>query len=268
MRDRTAEEPFDPSQYWEERLAKRYTLGATGWLGLGEGFNRWMYAVRRRTVIRFVRDVVENPAAQRVLDVGSGTGFYLDLWQRLGAHDITGCDLTSVAVERLRDAFPQLRVVQTDIGDERSGLPSGAYDAISAMDVLYHIVDDERYARAIGNLARLLSPEGTLFFTENLVVRERRGRHQVHRTRQTIERVVTDAGLRIVKQQPMFVLMNEPVASSSRLLHAWWRIMPEAVTRSEPLGWAIGAMLFPAELALTRMFPRGPSTTILACRRR
>jgi SAM-dependent methyltransferase len=264
----SSEKPFDPTAYWEERLSTRYTLGSTGWLSLGEGFNRWMYAVRRRAFTRFVRGVVDDPASLRVLDVGSGTGFYLDGWRELGARDITGCDLTSAAVEQLRAAFPELTVVQADIGDEAGQLPPGPYDAISIVDVLYHIVDDERYRRAFANLAGLLRPGGTLFFTENLVLSGRRVRHQVHRTRQTIEAIVSDAGLSVVGEQPFFFLMNDPVASNSRLLHGWWKVLSEAVVRHEAIGWSAGAVLFPVELGLTRVFRRGPSTTLLACRRR
>ena len=37
------------------------------------------------------------------------------------------------------------------------------------MDVLFHIVDDEGYARAIRNLAALLAPGGLLVLTENFL---------------------------------------------------------------------------------------------------
>jgi SAM-dependent methyltransferase len=268
MSDQTSDKSFDPAAYWEERLSTRFTLGSTGWLSLGEGFNRWMYAVRRHAFTRFVPGVVGDPASLRVLDVGSGTGFYLDRWRQLGARDVTSCDLTSAAVERLRASFPELTVVKSDIGGEAGQLPPGSYDAVSVIDVLYHIVDDDRYRRAFANLAGLLSPEGTLFFTENLVLAGHRVRHQVHRTRETIEEMVADAGLEVVGEQPFFFLMNDPVASNSRLLHAWWKLLSEAVVRQEAIGWAAGATLFPVELALTRIFRHGPSTTLLACRRR
>ena len=267
MTDQTENRPFDPSRYWEDRLSKRYTLGSTGWLALGEGFNRWMYAVRRRAVSRFIRRTIGDPVSSRVLDVGSGTGFYLDLWQRLGARDITGCDLTSAAVERLRTSFPGMAVIKADIGDEPDRLPAGQYDAISVIDVLYHVVDDHRYRHAFANLAGLLSPGGTLFFTENLVTEERRGEHQVDRTRRMIEQAVADAGLSIVGEQPLFFLMNDPVASGSRVLHTWWKLISETVVRYPPIGWTVGAALFPVEVALTRMLARGPSTTLVACRR-
>src|SRR4051794_9078605 len=107
---------FDPERYWSDRLSQTFSLGGVGWLGLGESFNRWMYAVRRRVFARTLRGRVESHA--RVLDVGSGTGFYVALWRELGVKDVTGSDLTNVAVERLEDRFPGLRFEQLDISAE------------------------------------------------------------------------------------------------------------------------------------------------------
>ena len=43
---------FDPRGYWEQRLSEHYTLGGVGYLGLGEGFNDWMYRVRRHVFLK------------------------------------------------------------------------------------------------------------------------------------------------------------------------------------------------------------------------
>ena len=50
------------------------------------------------------------------------------------------------------------------------------------MDVLFHVVDDDRYGRAIANLHSLLRPGGVLILTENLLHGDwHRGEHQVSR---------------------------------------------------------------------------------------
>ena len=52
------------------------------------------------------------------------------------------------------------------------------------MDVLFHIVDDDGYVRAIANLHSLLRPGGMLILTENLVHGDwHRGEHQVEQGR-------------------------------------------------------------------------------------
>jgi SAM-dependent methyltransferase len=270
MSERETQRSFDPTAYWQERLSADYSLGSVGWITLGEPFNKWSYAVRGRVFTRAARDAVLAPENASVLDVGSGTGFYLDLWQRLGAGRITGSDLTPVAVERLARRYPTATIQKLDIGDRDLPLSPGTFDAISIMDVLYHVVDDERYVQALSNLALLLKPDGILLLTENLVSRQTRAVHQVIRSREWIISALGEAGLVVVHEQPAFFLMNTPVNSDSRLLHKWWDLVARLVGRRQAIGWTMGAALFPIELGLTRLAAgrRSPSSTLLVCRRR
>ena len=268
MTEHASETKFDPQDYWEERLSERYTLGATGWSGLGESFNRWSYAVRRVVFGRIVRDVLADRGSLRVLDVGSGTGFYLHAWRRLGVADVAGSDLTAAAVAGLGTRFPGVPVHQLDIGDEGAQPQGAPFDAISVMDVLYHIVDDDRYERALRNCARLLKPGGTLILSENFVASRQPGSHQVNRTADVIEGILARADLVPVLRRPVFFLMNTPVGSASRLLRAWWQLVMKLAPRSEVIGWMLGAGLYPLEVALATVLRDGPSTKILVCRRR
>ena len=223
MSELRTQSSFDPTDYWQERLSADYSLGSTGWKTLGEAFNKWSYAVRGRVFTRVARDALPTRDHASVLDMGSGTGFYLDLWQRLGAARFTGSDLTPVAVERLTRRYPTATIQRVDIGGGAPPLPVGAYDAISIIDVLYHIVDDARYVQALFNLASLLKPDGVLLMSENLVSRPSRAAHQVTRSREWLLSALGDAGLAVVHEQPIFFLMNTPVSSDNRLLHRWWR---------------------------------------------
>lgn len=257
---------FDPESYWSERLSETYSLAGVGWLGLGEDYNRWMYAVRRRAFRRAVRSRV-LPGA-RVLDVGSGTGFYVDRWRELGVTDITGSDLTVVAVERLSALYPGLDFRQLDL--TASTLPEiGSFDAISAMDVLFHIVDDEGYDQAIRNLASLLKPRGILVLTENFLHRAAgRGQHEVDRTMEQIVTILRAAGLELEYRRPLFVLMNTPIDSESGVLRRTWTGINLLVRRRPRAGRLVGGLVYPFELALTRVVSEGPSTEIAVCRKR
>ena len=121
-----------------------------GWSSLGEAFNEWCVRGPASSLHpRGARRRWPGAADANVLDVGSGTGFYLDVWQRLGVSHITGSDLTEVAVQHLAQRFPAAAHQGIDIGAAAVPLPERAYDAISIVDVLFHIVDDERYAQAL-----------------------------------------------------------------------------------------------------------------------
>jgi SAM-dependent methyltransferase len=257
---------FDPERYWTTRLGERYSLAGVGWFGLSEAFNRWMYAVRRRAFRRALSGRLD-PGGARVLDVGSGTGFYVALWRELGSRHVTGSDLTAVAVEGLRTSFPGLRFEQCDISETSLEL-GGPYDSVSAMDMLFHIVDDERYDRALRNLAELLVPGGFLLLTENLPHGETlRVPHQVSRSFEDVVALLADAGLEIVSRRPLFVLMNTPVDSDSALLRRLFAGV-HFLARRNVTGWLVGAVLYPIELVLTRFLREGPTTEIVLCRKR
>src|SRR4051794_32817511 len=156
--------------YWEQRLEQDFSLGGVGWLGLGPSFNRAAYNVRDAVFARAVRDTAGTDLhRKRVLDTGSGTGFYIAAWRRLGATDITATDVTDISVRRLSARFPDTPTTRFDLAGPPGQLLGEQFDAISCMDVLFHITDDEDYRRAVANLATLLRPGGLLVFTENLL---------------------------------------------------------------------------------------------------
>lgn len=270
----TAGPPFDPRQYWESRLREHYSLAGVGYLRLGRRYNAWMYRVRRAVFDRMLERTASLAAVdwngKAVLDVGSGTGFYVERWLRAGAR-ATGVDLTDVAVEQLGRAFPEARFVRADIGGALADIPlaAGSFDAVSAMDVLFHIVDDAAYTRAFRNLAALLKPGGWLLWSDNFLRhRAERVAHQASRPLAESTRAVDAAGFRIVERVPMFVLMNYPADTRSRLARWLWTAMVAPAAVAEPLGWALGALLYPVERALVRWTRESPTTELMLCQKR
>jgi SAM-dependent methyltransferase len=282
--------PFDNRRYWEARLGSEFSLASVGYLRLGRRFNQWMYRVRGEVFDRVVAGlepgerstVYDERAAPRhstaaspwagreVLDIGPGTGFYVDRWLRMGAR-VTGLDLTEVAVAKLARVFPAARFCRGDIGGALGSipLPPGSYDAASAFDVLFHIVDDAQYARAFRNIATLLKPGGWFLWSDNFLRHgELRVRHQASRPLAESVRLAEAAGFEIVERRPMFVLMNYPADTTSRLWRWAWTAMVAPAALGEPFGWALGAALYPVERALVRRMRESPSTELMVCRRR
>jgi SAM-dependent methyltransferase len=260
---------LDQQAYWEERLRWGGGRESVGHAGLGEGFNGWMYRVRRRVFLREMRPLLRGDRARlRVLDVGSGTGFYVERWHELGVAQVTGSDIAAVSVDRLRQRFPADTFVRWDVGSATHELDGRQFDAISAIDVVFHLLDDRAYERCFANLHALLKPGGLLVFSENFLHEGiLRLPHQVSRTLPHIERVLTEAGLQILRRRPLFCLMNAPHDSRVRLHRLWWRTLSGAAARSETVGARAGALLYPLELALVSRLREGPSTELMICRR-
>jgi len=264
----SSRQSFDPKGYWETRLARNPGLLGVGNTSLGNNYNRWLYKLRRRIFLREARSLPLNWIEARVLDVGSGTGFYVRGWQEIGAPSITGSDLTEVAVSRLQQKFTGKEFILLDIGSPLIGRPSPKFDAISAFDVLFHVIDDRRYEAAISNIHAMLVPGGWFIFSDNFLRHPvERAAHQVSRSLADVTSILHKIGFQIVRRRPMFVLMNYPVDTRNRIWKLLWRAFMYPVQRSELLGYVIGGMLYPAEAVLTRLLPEGPSTEIMICRK-
>ena len=263
---------FATKDYWERRLRDHFDLEGVGYLRLGRRFNRWMYRVRGEVFDRIVAELgIDGRTRPKVFEVGPGTGFYVARWLELGA-EVTGMDLTAVAVEELGRRFPRARFVQGDIGSPL-GPPLadelGRFDVVSAFDVLFHIVDDAMYARALDNLAALLKPGGLFLWSDNFIHQPAvRVTHQVSRSLAEITAAVEKAGFEIVRRVPMFVLMNYPADTSSRLVRMGWTAMVAPAMLSDWLGGALGALLYPLEKRLVRSRTESPSTELMICRKR
>ncbi len=123
-----------------------------------------------------------------VLDVGSGTGFFIARWKQLGVQKVVGVDLSDTSAANLRRRFPNAEFHQLDIGSDAQGRWDGAFDVVSSFDVLYHIVDDEEYVTALGNIYSFLRPGGLFVWSDNFVHdRTLRAERQVSRSLQDIE---------------------------------------------------------------------------------
>ena len=271
-------ERFSARDYWQSRLSQSYSLQGVGYQRLGKSFNQWMYRVRARVFARVAHRLGVDWTSARVLDVGSGTGFYVEQWHRLRVPKVVGVDITSKAVAELQSRFPGDEFLEADVGAvdglrlTAHGSPLTSHvsrlTAVSAMDVLFHIVDDDSYRRAFVNIADSLSPGGWFLWSDNFLHHDtERVAHQASRSLAESEDAVRAAGFKIVERVPMFVLMNYPSDSTSKLARLAWTAMVSPAALADPLGWVLGAALAPLDTWLTSVVRESPTTEIMVCRK-
>jgi SAM-dependent methyltransferase len=133
---------FDP-----ERLAKIRDL------------ERWhFWFAGRRDLVRGLLARHLEPAPQRLLDVGCGTG-HLARELLAAGHHVTAVDFLPEALAAARADAPGVGLLRADAG--RLPLGAGAFDAVTMLDVLEHVDD----AAALAELRRVLRPGGLLVLT-------------------------------------------------------------------------------------------------------
>lgn len=259
---------FNARDYWEDRLKEGLDLHRVGYLGLGRYYNDWLYKIRRKVFDLRMKSLGLDFRVLNVLDIGSGTGFYIDRWKELGVETVIGTDITDISVEELKRKYPAGEFYQVDIGGDIEDIGKRRFDIVSAFDVLFHIIDDERHSNAIDNIHSILNPGGLFVFSDNFLHGEAiRSEYQVSRSLNEIERILNDAGFEIMGRYPMFVLMNYPIDSESRALKKLWQVMTKVVSINEKIGWLAGMMLYPLELICISLMKESPTTEMMICRK-
>ncbi|HZQ24308.1 MAG TPA: class I SAM-dependent methyltransferase [Terriglobales bacterium] len=259
---------FNPSEYWEERLRTNPGITGVGYTSLGTGYNYWLYRVRRKVFLRVLRARGIDWSKATVLDIGSGTGFYIELWKELGASAIVGSDITEIATSDLRARFPEQTFLRLDIGAELPNSLTNSFDAVSAFDVFFHIVDDSRYRAALENIRNALRPGGWFFFSDiALHGPTQRSIHMVSRALCEIEDLLQRVGFHTIDRIPMFVLLNQPLDTNSTFHPFLWQLFVHAVRICKPIGYLSGAIVYPLELMLTALCRESRTTEILICRK-
>jgi SAM-dependent methyltransferase len=105
--------------------------------------------------------IIRRLAPPRMLDVGCGDGFFMDLATRAGAGRLhmAGIELNARAAEMAR-----AKGFDTRAGNVESAMPfpDGSFDLVFAGEIIEHVTDPDAMLREIH---RVLSPSGNLLLT-------------------------------------------------------------------------------------------------------
>lgn len=178
---------FDAGAYWQQRVTADADVAVVGHRAMGRAYNSEIYARRIEALEAMLeRHIDKAPAGLRVLDIGCGSGFYTGFWQARGVREYVGLDISGGAIGCLARAYPEYQFVEADITERLPGalLEQPAFDVITAFDVLYHIIDDQRAISAFANIADLLAKDGKIFVMDLLCRRDYQlCKHVIYRAR-------------------------------------------------------------------------------------
>ncbi len=206
---------FDARRYWRERLAARPDVRGTGTAGLPLAWQRWLYRGKERAYLALLREAGVRLDHARVIDFGCGTGFFEDVWERQGA-TVAGIDIVPEVVASLASRYPARRYLCADLSAPCDLSALGQAGLVTAIDVLYHIVDDALLAPTLRRLASLVAPGGHLLLTDALADR-RPAAHVRFRTLEHWRVTLAEEGLELVARRPVFVAANRGLRAAARL---------------------------------------------------
>jgi SAM-dependent methyltransferase len=144
----------------------------------GRSFSRLNF--RRAQECAVILRWLDARAGERVLDIGSGDGYYDWRISRSGAH-VTGIDLHEKRLAFARKHFGSGLTEFLTMDAEQADFPEGSFDKALSLCVMEHLGDDERVMR---NISRAMKPGGRFAFSadslSNAEIRaEERERHRL-----------------------------------------------------------------------------------------
>jgi ubiquinone/menaquinone biosynthesis C-methylase UbiE len=147
--------------YWQEEANLFDGFYTRGDSPLGSFVGNFLHARVRQLIPMFQAGI--HPS-DKVLDLGCGSGWYLELLLRMGA-DVTGVDYSAEMLRISRDWLAgwdasRWRLLQADA--RSLDLPDGGFDAAIAIGLLDYLPDP---SQALNELHRVLKSGGRLIVT-------------------------------------------------------------------------------------------------------
>ena len=156
---------FNAREYWESRhSATAGQLRATGHIQLNEQENEADYRAKREQIVDALKRHCPDSTGRTLLDAGCGTGIFTASFVDMG-FAVTGVDFSATAVESARRRT-QANFLVADLVEMRL---NQKYDVIASVDVLFHVVDDRAWRKALGTLGIHLRQGGLMLIQEHLI---------------------------------------------------------------------------------------------------
>ena len=218
--------------------ARIRSLAAARW---GRGFSRLNF--RRADECDGVLRWLAAGAGERILDVGSGDGYYDWRISRTGAR-VTGIDLHEKRLAFARRHYGSDLAEFLLMDAERADFPPGSFDKAMSLCVMEHLGDDERVMR---NVCRALKPGGRFAFSADSLSSPgiRAEERERHRTRYAVKTFYTPEIVRDKLARTGFdveetrYVMDTPFALA--LVRASWKLddLPPALSPLRTIGYLV-----------------------------
>ena len=202
---------YDPESYWEKRLKDKFSLVGVGHIGFNEYYNKWLYRKKLHAINSFFNNSFLED--KEVLDIGCGTGFFVQWYLDKGAK-VTGIDITDVSIRTLSDRFRKASFLKSDITATQFMSPK-KFDIINIWDVIYHQVEDARFAQAIANIAATCKPGCMVLITDKFgsEIDEHVVEHVKFRCMDTYNKIMPKMGFRLLSLHPLYSYLNKYYAN-------------------------------------------------------
>jgi SAM-dependent methyltransferase len=136
--------------YWQQRYIRHSDARAPGSLDLDDAANRQLVAVTQQHLGHLLHTDFAAPGDASVLDLGCGVGDYARAVERAGFGTYLGLDFAAPTPAGFRAGytFAGADITAPDLDLSRT------FSLVLLLDVAFHVIDDDSFARMIDNVRR------------------------------------------------------------------------------------------------------------------
>ncbi|HEX2956590.1 MAG TPA: class I SAM-dependent methyltransferase [Chitinispirillaceae bacterium] len=151
---------YNATKYWHDRYLKYGdSIKGPGNESLTESENWEMYEKAKSIFIETCQKENIDFKKVKLCEIGLGIGFYTKILQANELNNYKGFDISDVVIPRMKEKFPDYDFEQKDVSTEPL---KDKYDVILLIDVIQHIVNEEKFKYTLNNIASHLN-DGGLF---------------------------------------------------------------------------------------------------------
>lgn len=123
---------------------------------------RYHYNSVEMQILKHLYNKVTSINQSRVLDLGSGSGHWIDFFRSLGSSKTVGIDVSLSAVDFLKNKYRGNSDVVIHYGKVSEILDklNEVFDLVNAIGIMFHIVDDSEWTNTIISVAKALRKDG------------------------------------------------------------------------------------------------------------
>ena len=156
-RNYNAAEWWDDS-FYTEGISDRQTISSRKSVFTA----KYHYASMEMQILKYLHNNGISVDQSSVLDIGSGSGHWIDFYKSLGSLKITGIDVSLASFNYLKNKYSEDANIEIHKGKalEVIGELNGDYDLVNAVGVMFHIVDDSEWQRTIYSVGKMLKKNG------------------------------------------------------------------------------------------------------------
>ncbi len=154
---------YDDRSWWDKSF---YTGGVSDRQTIAQQRSvvaaKYHYASMEMQILRHLRNNNLSVDSCSVMDIGSGSGHWIDFYKSLDAGSVVGMDVSSSSCSHLRQKYAGDSGVEIHHGkalEVIDGL-NGEHDIVNAIGVMFHIVDDAEWRDTVAAIGRVVKKGG------------------------------------------------------------------------------------------------------------